>query len=63
MTDRSHERFLALLESHQNIVFKVASIYCWDSEERRDRECRRATAAAEQPRLCPTSGGDSERAD
>jgi RNA polymerase sigma-70 factor (ECF subfamily) len=36
MTDRSQERFLALLESHQNIVFKVASIYCWDSEERRD---------------------------
>jgi hypothetical protein len=28
-----------------------------------DRECRRATAAAEQPRLRPTSGGDSERAD
>jgi serine/threonine protein kinase len=28
-----------------------------------DRECRRATTAAEQPRLRATSGGDSERAD
>jgi len=35
MTDRS-KQFLALLESHQKIVFKVASLYCWDAAERDD---------------------------
>ena len=35
MTDRS-EQFLALLEAHQKIVFKVASLYCWDAAERDD---------------------------
>ena len=36
MTDRSQKRFLALLETYQKIVLNVASIYCWDPEERRD---------------------------
>jgi len=35
MTDRSGQ-FLALLEAHQKIVFKVASVYCWDAAERDD---------------------------
>jgi RNA polymerase sigma-70 factor (ECF subfamily) len=36
MSDRSEARFLALLEAHQKIVLKVASVYCWDAEERND---------------------------
>src|SRR5262245_46383783 len=35
MTDRS-AKFLALLEAHQKIVLKVASVYCWDAAERDD---------------------------
>jgi RNA polymerase sigma-70 factor (ECF subfamily) len=35
MTDRSVQ-FLALLEAHQKIVLKVASVYCWDTAERDD---------------------------
>jgi RNA polymerase sigma-70 factor (ECF subfamily) len=36
MSDRSEARFLALLEAHHKIVLKVASVYCWDAEERND---------------------------
>jgi RNA polymerase sigma factor (sigma-70 family) len=36
MTDRPQAQFLALLDAHRKIVFKVASVYCWDAEERRD---------------------------
>ena len=31
-----NERFLRLLEEHQRILYKVASIYCADAEDRRD---------------------------
>jgi RNA polymerase sigma-70 factor (ECF subfamily) len=36
MTDRLDARFLALLDAHHKIVLKVASIYCWEAEERND---------------------------
>jgi RNA polymerase sigma-70 factor (ECF subfamily) len=36
MSDRSEARFLALLEAHHKIILKVASVYCWDAEERHD---------------------------
>jgi RNA polymerase sigma-70 factor (ECF subfamily) len=36
MTNGLEMRFLALLEAHQKILFKVASSYCWDLEERHD---------------------------
>jgi RNA polymerase sigma-70 factor, ECF subfamily len=36
MSDKSEARFLALLEAHHKIVLKVASVYCWDAEERND---------------------------
>src|SRR5262245_1023057 len=32
----AQQRFEALLHTHRGIVFKVASIYCRDSEEQRD---------------------------
>ncbi|HVR41573.1 MAG TPA: sigma-70 family RNA polymerase sigma factor [Thermoanaerobaculia bacterium] len=32
----THERFLSLLDEHKKIVFKVASSYCRDAEDRRD---------------------------
>ena len=32
----AQQRFEALLQTHRGIVFKVASIYCRDSEEQRD---------------------------
>lgn len=31
-----HDRFLALLDEHRRILYKVASSYCRDAEERRD---------------------------
>ena len=31
-----NERFLRLLEEHKRILYKVASIYCADAEDRRD---------------------------
>lgn len=31
-----HDRFLALLEEHKRILFKVASLYCKNPEDRRD---------------------------
>ena len=36
MSDSSEARFLALLDAHRKIVLKVASVYCWDAEERND---------------------------
>jgi RNA polymerase sigma-70 factor (ECF subfamily) len=36
MSDSSEARFLTLLEAHHKIVLKVASVYCWDAEERND---------------------------
>ncbi len=36
MTERSEPHFLELLQLHRKIVLKVASMYCWDPEERRD---------------------------
>src|SRR5262245_48707513 len=36
MTDSPQDRFQALLERHQRIVFKVANTYCRHSEDRRD---------------------------
>ena len=36
MTDESETRFLRLLQAHQKIVLKVASVYCWDAAERDD---------------------------
>jgi RNA polymerase sigma-70 factor, ECF subfamily len=36
MTEGSEPQFLALLQHHRKIVLKVASMYCWDAEERRD---------------------------
>lgn len=35
-TDASREQFLALLERHRGIVFKVANTYCRHTEDRRD---------------------------
>lgn len=32
----ARERFQSLLETHRGLVFKVASLYCRDAEERRD---------------------------
>jgi RNA polymerase sigma-70 factor (ECF subfamily) len=32
----SHDRFQALLDQHEKIVFKVASMYCRNAEDRRD---------------------------
>lgn len=36
MTDTRQIRFMDLLERHRRIVLKVASLYCWSAEERRD---------------------------
>jgi RNA polymerase sigma-70 factor (ECF subfamily) len=36
--DASHHRFVALMERHRKIVHKVASLYCWHAEDRRDLE-------------------------
>jgi len=36
MTERSEPQFLELLQQHRKIVLKVASMYCWEAEERRD---------------------------
>ena len=32
------DRFMVLLERHQKIVFKVAGMYCWRPDDRRDLE-------------------------
>jgi RNA polymerase sigma-70 factor (ECF subfamily) len=36
MTEAPQERFMTLLERHQKIVFKVASLYAGNAEDRRD---------------------------
>ena len=36
MTTQGNERFVQLLEQHKRILYKVASAYCADAEDRRD---------------------------
>jgi RNA polymerase sigma-70 factor (ECF subfamily) len=59
------DRFLALLEEHDKILYKVASSYCRDPEDRRDltqeivvqlwRSFGRSTTAIGSPPGCTAS--------